>query len=815
MRPDDLEPKLTAYALDDPSLSADERREIEALLLRDPGAKAAVEETRALAGTLSAALAGELAAVKPGTITPASLAPPVKPERSSWMRIPVLAASVVFAVGAGSFIVKSMTDRDGKALREVVTNGTAPQPREANAPEGDPSASDRPTVGLPGERMESSPVASMPAGNVRDEKTDKGNPARLNSPAKAEKGLAAPTDATLPAFNAPSTPTAGLPGTAASAQAAQLGGDSRVRSGRMSGAMDAVVSGGPGNNAGRMPAAAGPAPGFSPGAAPQSGVAAGAAGVMAKASAGSPAPEGIMRGGLHMPDKPAAPADGRKGDESDRYGGDRLEHLRRSPDMKRVVPNGNDRFGGIVENEFVEVQGQNALSTFGVDVDTASYAIIRKMLTDGMTPPPAAIRLEELVNYFPYRDKAPDGDDPYRVTVELAECPWQPRHTLARIALKAKPIERDKRPPSNLVFLVDVSGSMDEPNKLPWVKQSLTMLVDQLGENDRISIVVYAGASGVVLDSTSAINKNTILTALDRLNAGGSTNGGAGIELAYAIAEKNFIRNGTNRVILCTDGDWNVGTTSTEALVSLIEKKRESNVFLSVLGFGMGNLRDEMMVKLANKGNGNYAYIDTLAEARKVLVEQIAGTLVTVAKDVKLQIEFNPGRVKSYRLLGYEKRALAARDFADDRKDAGEMGAGHVVTAFYELVPAGAVDVAGGEKLKYQAVPEAKPAAPVNDNPEAMTVKLRHKPPTGDKSILREIPVRDRRVPVAEASDDFRFGAAVATFAMTLRESAFKGNGSLGMALELAQSAKEFDPNGYRAEFMLLIRRAMQVTGKP
>lgn len=821
MRPDDLEPKLTAYALDDPSLSDTDRMAIEELLLRDAAARTTVEETRALAGTLSTALAGELAAVTPGTITPASLVPTGAPERYSFFRISVLAASVMFAVGMGSFILKSMTDPDGKAVRDVATNRGAEertQGRTEQREEGIVSAAERPDAGAPNDGNGSRSDMPMPARNDAGVRVDKENPDRRKMAGKAEKGLAVQADSAFPAAKAPSTPTTGLSATA-SAGAAGVGGDtSRVRPGRVGGAMDAAVPGGAGGLAGGMPAPAGPAPAFGGGGSVPNVGEPGITGkvqpeLMAKARPGLPAPDARGVGGVGMEGRPSAAAAATTGDDFFRR--DRLELPRKSAEPQRVDGNGNDRFGGFIENEFVEVKGQNALSTFGVDVDTASYAIIRKMLTEGMMPPPAAVRLEELVNYFPYRDQAPEGDDPYRVTVELAECPWQPRHTLARIALKAKPIARDKRPPSNLVFLVDVSGSMDEPHKLPWVKQSLTMLVDQLGENDRISIVVYAGASGLVLDSTSAINKNTILQSLDRLNAGGSTNGGAGIELAYAIAEKNFISNGTNRVILCTDGDWNVGTTSTEALVSLIEKKRASNVFLSVLGFGMGNLRDEMMVKLANKGNGNYAYIDTLAEARKVLVEQIAGTLVTVAKDVKLQIEFNPGRVRSYRLLGYEKRALAARDFADDRKDAGEMGAGHVVTAFYELVPAGAVDVAGGEKLKYQTVPEAKPAPPVNDNPEAMTVKLRHKPPTGDKSLLREIPVKDRRVPVAEASDDFRFGAAVATFAMTLRDSAYKGNGSLGMALELAQSAREFDPNGYRAEFLLLIRRAMQVTGKP
>jgi len=342
-------------------------------------------------------------------------------------------------------------------------------------------------------------------------------------------------------------------------------------------------------------------------------------------------------------------------------------------------------------------------------VDTASYSILRNYLNRGILPPADAVRLEEVVNYFPYQDKPPTGDDPFAVTVEVADCPWQSGHRLARIGVKAKPIAADKRPPSNLVFLIDVSGSMQPANRLPLVKASLKLLVGQLGENDRVAMIVYAGSSGMVLDSTSASNKTQILEALDRLSAGGSTNGAGGLQQAYDVAVRNFIPGGTNRVVLCTDGDWNVGTTSTDALVRMVEEKRKTNVFLSVFGFGMGNLRDEMMVKLAGKGNGNYGYIDTIREAHKALVEQLGGTLVTVAKDVKIQVEFNPAAVKAYRLLGYEKRALAAKDFADDTKDAGEMGAGHVVTALYELVPAGETAPAGDEGLKYQPN-AAKPA---------------------------------------------------------------------------------------------------------
>jgi len=490
-----------------------------------------------------------------------------------------------------------------------------------------------------------------------------------------------------------------------------------------------------------------------------------------------------------------------------------------SAEPSKGDPQANDRFNQLIDNKFTKVEGQDALSTFGVDVDTASYSIVRKFLTMGQMPPANAVRLEEMVNYFPYADKAPEGDDPYAVTVEMAECPWEPAHRLVRLGLKAKPIANDKRPSSNLVFLIDVSGSMEPENRLPLVKASLKMLVNQLGENDRVAIVVYAGASGLVLDSTSAMKKDKILNALDNLHAGGSTNGEGGMHQAYEVAKANFIKGGTNRVILCTDGDWNVGATSTEALVKMVEQKRETGVFLSVFGFGMGNLRDEMLVKLAGKGNGNYGYIDTLKEANKAFVEQIGGTLVTVAKDVKVQIEFNPAAVKSYRLLGYEKRILAAEDFHNDKKDAGEMGAGHVVTALYELVPAGAADPVAGkvDGLRYQK-DEAKPAAKGELANEAFVVKMRHKKPDADKSTLRELPVSNITKQFEKTSEDFQFAAAVASFAMLLRDSPYKGSSNYGLVLELAASAKKREPGAhgeYRTEFIELVKKAQTLSGKP
>ena len=525
------------------------------------------------------------------------------------------------------------------------------------------------------------------------------------------------------------------------------------------------------------------------------------------------------------PDQPlsaAAPLDRKPGEKAERS--EQLAKDLKEADGNRVLgynpssggfTSDQHRFDLTIENRFTKVEGQQALSTFGVDVDTASYAIARNYLMNlNQLPPTNAVRLEEVVNYFPYQDKAPENGDPFAVTVEVAQCPWNAGHRLARIGLKAKPIATDKRPPSNLVFLIDVSGSMNAPDRLPLVKSSLKLLINQLGENDRVAMVVYAGTTGIVLDSTSAARKDLMHAALDRLEAGGSTNGAGGIQDAYAVATRSFIKGGTNRVILCTDGDWNVGTTSTEALVAMIEEKRKTNVFLSVFGFGMGNLRDEMMVKLAGKGNGNYAYIDTIKEANKALVEQLSGTIVTVAKDVKIQVEFNPAVVQSYRLHGYEKRHLNAEDFHNDAKDAGEMGAGHVVTALYELIPTGnAAPVGPGEGLKYQPVPavEAKPAVKAT---EAFTVKMRHKKPDADVSTYRELPVSDQSKPYAQASEDFRFSAAAASYAMLLRNSEFKGTATFDAVIELASGAMKFDPSGYRAEFLELARKAKSLSGK-
>jgi Ca-activated chloride channel family protein len=459
------------------------------------------------------------------------------------------------------------------------------------------------------------------------------------------------------------------------------------------------------------------------------------------------------------------------------------------------------------DNPFMDVRG-NPVSTFSIDVDSASYANVRRFLNAGQKPPKGAVRIEELLNYFSYDYPQPNGEQAFSATLEAGPCPWKPEHRLVRLGLKGRDIKRDQRPATNLVFLIDVSGSMQPANKLPLVKESLRLLVDQLGAEDRVSIAVYAGASGCVLEPTS--DKGAVRAALDTLEAGGSTNGASGIQLAYDLAQKAFIKGGVNRVILATDGDFNVGITSQTALIELIESKAKSGVFISVHGFGMGNLKDSTLEKLADKGNGNYAYIDTLNEGRKVLVEQMSGTLVTIAKDVKIQVEFNPAQVTAYRLIGYENRLLAKEDFNDDTKDAGEIGAGHSVTALYEVVPSGqpapnrAVD-----PLKYQTAPlAAAQPAPNALSREMLTLKLRHKLPDGDKSQLLEIPLVDEGGAREKTSRDFRFAAAVASFGMLLRDSPHKGAANWDATMELAVEGKGDDASGYRGEFISLISKA-------
>lgn len=473
----------------------------------------------------------------------------------------------------------------------------------------------------------------------------------------------------------------------------------------------------------------------------------------------------------------------------------------------------NEEYNQFAENKFRFAKDE-PLSTFSVDVDAASYSNMRRFLNRGELPNKDAVRIEELINYFSYDYPEPSGDDPVRIVTEVGNCPWNNQNRLVRIGLKARDIASDNLPSSNFVFLIDVSGSMYGATRLDLVKSSLKLLVNNLRQKDRVAIVVYAGAAGEVLPSTSGENKQKIKEALENLTAGGSTAGGAGIKLAYKIAKQNFIKGGNNRIVLCTDGDFNVGVSSNDGLQKLIEEERKSRVFLSILGYGMGNYKDSKMQTLAQAGNGNHAYIDNLQEANKVLVNEFGATMYTVAKDVKLQIEFNPSRVQAYRLVGYETRLLNKEDFNDDTKDAGEMGAGHTVTAFYEVVPVGVKSNVTGnvDPLKYQNDGKETMAAQYvpNGHPDLLTVKLRYKQPDGNTSKKIEIPLVDNNK--NEVSDDFRFASAVAMFGQVIKGSQYNGEGSFDKAIALAKTGFGGDGQGYRREFVRLIETTKGLT---
>ncbi|QOI96453.1 MAG: von Willebrand factor type A domain-containing protein [Flammeovirgaceae bacterium] len=470
-----------------------------------------------------------------------------------------------------------------------------------------------------------------------------------------------------------------------------------------------------------------------------------------------------------------------------------------------------EEYDAIHENIFHDAL-RNPLSTFSIDVDAASYANIRRFINNGQRPPKDAVRIEELVNYFDYDYEQPKNEHPFNIITEISDAPWNRKHKLVHIGLQGKRIPTENLPPSNLVFLIDVSGSMDEPNKLPLLKSSFKMLVNELREQDHVAIVVYAGAAGLVLEPTSGADKKKIIDALDRLEAGGSTAGGAGLRLAYATAREYFKKGGNNRVILATDGDFNVGESSNAAMERLIEEEKKSGVYLTVLGFGMGNYKDSKMETLSNKGNGNYAYIDTITEAKKVLVNEFGGTLFTIAKDVKLQIEFNPAKVQAYRLIGYENRMLKNEDFNNDKKDAGDLGSGHTVTALYEIIPTGVEsEFFKIDELKYQTI-KTDPSA--QKSRELMTVKFRYKNPDEDVSKLIVHPLVDSSVALEKTTDNFRWSAAVAGFGMLLRDSEYIKNFSYEDVIQLAQNARGIDKEGYRIEFIRMVKSLNGVVAK-
>ncbi|MDF1812176.1 MAG: von Willebrand factor type A domain-containing protein [Verrucomicrobiales bacterium] len=480
--------------------------------------------------------------------------------------------------------------------------------------------------------------------------------------------------------------------------------------------------------------------------------------------------------------------------------------------IRRKVPQApapeRERYGELVDNAFLSPL-KDPLSTFSVDVDTASYSNIRRMVRDNIVIPANAVRIEEMINYFSYNYPQPEGKHPFAFAVETAECPWNGDHQLMRVGIQGKSMDRGKRPAANLVFLLDVSGSMNPENKLPLVKKSMSLMIEELTEKDTVSLVVYAGAEGLCLPPTSGNQKEKILKSLSNLKSGGSTNGGAGIQLAYKLAKENYKKDGINRVILCTDGDFNVGRTDEGSLVDMVEKRAKDGTFLSVLGFGSGNINDSMLEAITNKGNGNYFYIDSLKEGRKVLLQDLMSTLVTIAKDVKIQIEFNPKHVQNYRLIGYANRMLKAEDFENDKVDAGEIGAGHSVTALYEIVPAGAPPIRKQmTNLKYQQpVKPEPPKMKLVESDELCTLKLRYKLPKSDKSIPMEKPVNYQSREWTEASDDFQFAASVGLWGMLLRNGEYYGKGTVEDVLEMAKEGRAEDPFGRRDEFIQLVKQ--------
>jgi Ca-activated chloride channel family protein len=468
---------------------------------------------------------------------------------------------------------------------------------------------------------------------------------------------------------------------------------------------------------------------------------------------------------------------------------------------ENYIPETNtESYAGLEENPFASPL-KEPLSTFSIDVDNASYTNIRRFINEGQKVPKDAVRVEEMINFFKYKYPQPDGEHPFAINTEYSDCPWNKNSRLLKIGLQGKNIPMANLPATNLVFLVDVSGSMDEPNKLPLLKESMKVLVKELRSIDKVSIVVYAGSAGVVLEPTSGDNKDEIMDAFDDLNAGGSTAGGEGIELAYKLAQQNFIKEGNNRVVIATDGDFNVGASSDDDMLKLIEQKRESGVFLTVLGFGMGNYKDSKMEILADKGNGNYAYIDNIQEANRFLGKEFKGSMFAIAKDVKIQIEFNPNHVQAYRLIGYENRKLNAEDFKNDKIDAGELGSGHSVTALYEIVPTGVESDYVNSDLKYTKTPKVSE----NHSDELATVKFRYKKPDGNKSSEIVNIIADKKKDLENSSPDFKFTTAVSWFGLKLRDSKYIANSSSSDIKRLAKSGLSNDEDGYRSEFVRLV----------
>ena len=806
------DPRLTAFALGE--LEGEELAAVEAALRDNPAARAAVEEIRATAAQLESALGAE--PMVPPASTAAPLADPYV-KKGKLLRFPQIyyvagglaAAAFAVLVAYREQPVKMMAERQLEKKTYVAVNLPALTAESAAKNEVDSARVD--VVGkLTDQAAED---------KKRDEPTGVASSAPMRSVVAASP-LAEPELAKAPApAPAPVELFKNLPQVTAQNRYVQ----STNAYDRKQAEADEIQAQAGGKDEETQKAKAG-APVVADANSVASVTVGGNAVLMEKFQVNSVPAQGYLKNN-------AAPST-RIGMEVQRvYGGNDIGAVmvRRSA----TQPN-TESYAYRNDNDFLGAS-QNPLSTFSIDVDTASYANVRRFLADGQLPPPDAVRIEELVNYFPYHYAPPNMNDdslraPFAASMEVAEAPWAPGHRLVRIGLKGREVSTAARAAANLVFLLDVSGSMDEPNKLPLVKESMRLLIGKLRPDDRVAIVVYAGASGLALPSTPVAKSREILEALDALTPGGSTNGAMGIQLAYDIAKANFVTGGLNRVILCTDGDFNVGVTNEGELTRLIGEKAKSGVFLTVLGFGMGNYKDATLEQLADKGNGNYGYIDSRREAEKLLVEQVSGTLVTIAKDVKLQVEFNPAQVASYRLIGYENRLLKKEDFNNDAVDAGEIGAGHTVTALYEIVLAGqAMGEGSGTKgtpevdeLKYGEVSDQRSAVSAADrkaesrklnadrsvNNELLTLKIRYKEPTLAVSRKLEFPLTDGGARFADASADFKFAAAVAEFGMILRDSPHKGSGTLDQVRAWAEAGTDGDAGGYRSEFTTLVRQA-------
>jgi Ca-activated chloride channel family protein len=753
------EPKLTAYALGE--LEGDERAAVEARLSNDAAARAAVEEIRATAARLQMALAGE--ALEEPQKQGAAVDPYPRAKKSKVLRFP----QVYYLVGglaAACFALVLATREEyppQKAAEQKVYQEMTFAP---------------PTVALPQADMPET-LEALPAPDAKDS-VEVASQTAVSGPVVSPEPMKASGEENL--FSAE------LPKIELSVEKLAMENQARAMT-------EKVIGGGP-TLAANQPMI--PAAQLAKVEAPWS--------VRAEfAAVGEVENEVVVLSPFSVT---AAPEGGYGATTT--LAGARLGGRAQNTETYAYRP----------ESEFLSAK-ESPFSTFSADVDTASYANVRRYLESGHRPPVDAVRIEELVNYFPYRYAAPDakkGDEttpPFAASLEVAEAPWAPGHRLVRIGLKGREVAMTERGAANLVFLIDVSGSMDAPNKLPLVQESLRLLLGRLRPDDRVGIVTYAGASGLALPSTPVEHTREISEAIEALRPGGSTNGAMGIQLAYDIAKANFVEGGINRVILCTDGDFNVGVTSEGDLVRLIQEKAKSQVFLTVLGFGMGNLKDAMLQQIANRGNGSYGYIDSRKEAEKLLAAQVSGTLVPIAKDVKFQVEFNPARVERYRLIGYEKRMLAQEDFANDKVDAGEVGAGHTVTALYEIVPFDPTTVKSHvevEERRYGYFSGASSTYKMRKEVahELLTVKVRYKAPHGVISRKLEFPLADSNAAFADASDDFKFAAAVASFGMLLRDSAHKGAATYANVAQWAQSGAGFDPGGYRAEFIELVRKA-------